>query len=90
MVICFQQPNSAIRQVTATRCPLGMKLGMKQPIVEAVHPSGHAQELGIEVGWVVVGLNSEDMRSKPLAEILCNIRTRTLHLPRMPSQDGPS
>merc|ERR1719203_615660 len=58
----FLLADGSRRSMSFVRRPLGLDFNKATPIViQRIHPGAHANELGVQPGWQVVGLNGEDV-----------------------------
>lgn len=64
--VVFEVPGSGEKKtVQLTRKPVGIDFHYTAPIkVDSVFPKSHAEELGIEKGWIVRSIHGEDMGGK--------------------------
>uniref|UniRef100_A0A7S1AVQ4 PDZ domain-containing protein n=1 Tax=Noctiluca scintillans TaxID=2966 RepID=A0A7S1AVQ4_NOCSC len=80
----FRLPNQTLKEISFLRRPFGMMLCSTAPIrVTEVHTNGHAEELGIEVGWVLGAINGEDVSNFGAEAVRVLLRATSRHLPRI-------
>merc|ERR1712203_842894 len=67
LVISFQLPDGSQRNIIfgARRPPLGMDFEQETPItISDITPGSHADQLGVGVGWQVIGVNGVNVQGK--------------------------
>mmetsp|Transcript_54434 Transcript_54434/g.129726 ORF Transcript_54434/g.129726 Transcript_54434/m.129726 type:complete len:123 (+) Transcript_54434:121-489(+) len=63
MVLGFECPDGTAKDIVFWRRPMGIDFDKSVPlIVKKVHPSGHAEQQGVEKGWRVVHVNDESLK----------------------------
>eukprot|EP00929_Paragymnodinium_shiwhaense_P033008 TRINITY_DN18210_c0_g1_i2.p2 TRINITY_DN18210_c0_g1~~TRINITY_DN18210_c0_g1_i2.p2 ORF type:complete len:138 (-),score=26.71 TRINITY_DN18210_c0_g1_i2:65-478(-) len=66
LVVTFEVPGTReVKQVVFARRPLGLDFDKVAPVsMKRVHRNGHAEELGVEKGWIVKAVNGIDVIGK--------------------------
>eukprot|EP00450_Noctiluca_scintillans_P040205 CAMPEP_0194480826 /NCGR_PEP_ID=MMETSP0253-20130528/3503_1 /TAXON_ID=2966 /ORGANISM="Noctiluca scintillans" /LENGTH=157 /DNA_ID=CAMNT_0039320263 /DNA_START=1 /DNA_END=474 /DNA_ORIENTATION=+ len=73
----FKLPNGTHQTMSLTRRPVGMRFAGKGHIrVRKVIKGLHADELGVQPGWVVTHIDSEVIEGKPDSEARNILQTR--------------
>jgi len=78
------------KEIIFTQAPLGMDFTKKDPqIVKRVHLTGHAAELGVQPGWVIVSYNGESMEGKEFEFIYHTLKAGASKLPAVAVANAP-
>lgn len=80
----FKLPDDSLREVVFASRPFGMMFCSSTPItVTEVQPTSHALELGIEVGWVLLSIEGEDVTAFSADAVRVLLRGRSKSLPHV-------
>jgi len=71
MKIAFEVPGQrGTKALVFMRKPVGIEIGRTKPnVVKGLEKDSHATELGVKLGWNIVSINGEDVRSCDFDEI---------------------
>eukprot|EP00747_Dinoflagellata_sp_TGD_P163155 gnl/TRDRNA2_/TRDRNA2_181531_c0_seq1.p1 gnl/TRDRNA2_/TRDRNA2_181531_c0~~gnl/TRDRNA2_/TRDRNA2_181531_c0_seq1.p1 ORF type:complete len:232 (+),score=23.54 gnl/TRDRNA2_/TRDRNA2_181531_c0_seq1:60-755(+) len=82
MTITFKKVDGEMVDKTFVRRPLGMDFYKVAPIViKKIQKNGHAEELGIEIGWTLICINGEVVLDQDFALQFAKLRQGSLPLP---------
>jgi len=87
LVLGFGLPDGSERLVNFGRRkpPMGMDFAKDVPVrVYSVKQGGHAAELGIQTGWQVVSINSQNVRGCGFMEVMQKLAAAALEKPETP------
>merc|ERR1712066_438100 len=87
MTLGFRTPEGLVTQINFAerRPPLGMDFERAAPVrVKRVIHGGHAEELGVKQGWVVISVNGEDVETMEFNDVFARMRVASSSRPEMP------
>mmetsp|Transcript_137456 Transcript_137456/g.342896 ORF Transcript_137456/g.342896 Transcript_137456/m.342896 type:complete len:156 (+) Transcript_137456:114-581(+) len=83
LVIEFLLPDGTKESKAFVRRPLGLDFNKSNPItMKRIQPGTHGEELGVQLGWQVVGVNGEDVATKEFDYTYNRLRLLSTQLPQ--------
>jgi len=79
--LTFEAPNGDLHTVFALRKPLGLEFESRMPIKISEEKKGHGKELGVEIGWTLVGVKYQDITEMPFLEAETLLKDKASVLP---------
>jgi len=80
--LTFSSPDGELHTVFALKQPLGLSYGRQDPVIKiSANKEGHGKELGIEVGWTLVGIRYQDITGMAYADADSLLKKKVHDLP---------
>jgi len=80
--VAFEPPGADLQEVVFTRLPLGLSFSKALPLsVDTVESASHAEELGVQPGWLVATVGGRDLRVLGLRSALRSLKESAASLP---------
>uniref|UniRef100_A0A7S1ATH8 PDZ domain-containing protein n=1 Tax=Noctiluca scintillans TaxID=2966 RepID=A0A7S1ATH8_NOCSC len=74
----FRLPDKTRKMMLLHKRPLGLKFSKEgPPTITDVQLNSHANDLGIQVGWVITSVDHESMEGKDSLAVVQILRSRT-------------
>lgn len=89
MIVKFKSCNGVVFDVTFVKQPLGIDFDRTSPVVvRGIFPGSHAEFMKVEVGWTVVGVNSESMIGQEFSHVFSKLVSAESVLAREVHMEG--